>query len=140
MMSRSSQKGSKLWMAVLGGAAAGLAISLLDKNTRNTVMTGGQKLMTNVKSMAKDPNSVVENVKDMSGKLRTNIDQIGEDVSFISEKVDEMKDMPPQVAEVIKETKEVLVDKKSSDNTNSTSESNSTLSSVDDLSTTSTPK
>ena len=96
--------------------------------------------MTNVKSMAKDPNSVVENVKDMSGKLRTNIDQIGEDVSFISEKVDEMKDMPPQVAEVIKETKEVLVDKKSSDNTNSTSESNSTPSSVDDLRTTSTPK
>ena len=139
-MSRSSQKGSKLWMAVLGGAAAGLAISLLDKNTRNTVMTGGQKLMTNVKSMAKDPNSVVENVKDMSGKLRTNIDQIGEDVSFISEKVDEMKDMPPQVAEVIKETKEVLVDKKSSDNPNSTSESNSTPSSVDDLRTTSTPK
>ena len=140
MMSRSSQKGSKLWMAVLGGAAAGFAISLLDKNTRNTVMTGGQKLMTNVKSMAKDPNSVVENVKGMSGKLRTNIDQIGEDVSFISEKVDEMKDMPPQVAEVIKETKEVLVDKKSSDNTNSTSESNSTPSSVDDLRTTSTPK
>ena len=140
MMSRSSQKGSKLWMAVLGGAVAGFAISLLDKNTRTTVMTGGQKMINNVKSMAKDPNSVVENVKDMSGKLRTNIDQIGEDVSFISEKVDEMKEMPPQVAGVIKETKEVLVDKKSSDNTNSTTETNTTSSLSDDLSTTSNPK
>lgn len=132
MMNRSDQKGSKLWMAILGGAAAGFAISLLDKNTRNTVMTGGQKMMTNLKSVAKDPNSVVENMKDISGKIRTNIDQIGQDVSFISEKVDEMKEMPPQVAGVIKETKEVLVDKKSSD------KSNSTPSSSDGLSTTST--
>ena len=140
-MSRSSQKGSKLWLGILGGAAAGLAISLLDRNTRKTVLTGGQKMMTNVKSMAKDPNSVVENVKDMSGKIRTNIDQIGQDVSFISEKVDEMKEMPPQVAGVIKETKEVLVDKKSSDNSNSTTEdSNTTSSKSNNISTTSTLK
>ena len=139
-MSRSSQNGSKLWMAILGGAAAGFAISLLDKNTRNSVMTGGQKLMSNAKSMAKDPNSVVENVKDLSGKIRTNIDQIGQDVSFISEKVDEMKDMPPQVAEVIKETKEVLVDQKSSNQSSSTTDTNSASSSSDHLSTTSNPK
>ncbi len=139
-MNRSDQKGSKLWMAILGGAAAGFAISLLDKKTRNTVMTGGQKMMTNVKSVAKDPNSLVENVKDMSGKIRTNIDQIGQDVSFISEKVDEMKEMPPQVAGVIKETKEVLVDKKSSGNSNSGSEAKGTSSSTDALGTTSTPK
>ena len=139
-MSRSNQKGSKLWMAILGGAAAGFAISLLDKQTRNTVMTGGQKMLYNVKSMAKDPNSVVENVKDMSGKIRTNIDQIGQDVSFISEKVDEMKDMPPQVAGVIKETKEVLIDNKSPEQTNSTTESNNASAPTDDLTTTSNPK
>ena len=139
-MSRSNQKGSKLWMAILGGAAAGFAISLLDKQTRNTVMTGGQKMLYNVKSMAKDPNSVMENVKDMSGKIRTNIDQIGQDVSFISEKVDEMKDMPPQVAGVIKETKEVLIDNKSPEQSNSTTESNNASTPTDDLTTTSNPK
>ena len=139
-MSRSSQKSNKLWLGILGGAAAGFAISLLDKNTRKTVMTGGQKMITNVKSMAKDPNSVVENVKEMSGKIRTNIDQIGQDVSFISEKVDEMKEMPPQVAGVIKETKEVLVDKKSSDSSTSTTENSNTSSVSDDISTTSTHK
>jgi hypothetical protein len=139
-MSRSSQKSNKLWLGILGGAAAGFAISLLDKNTRKTVMTGGQKMITNVKSMAKDPNSVVENVKEMSGKIRTNIDQIGQDVSFISEKVDEMKEMPPQVAGVIKETKEVLVDKKSSDSSTSATENSNTSSVSDDISTTSTHK
>ena len=140
MSSRSSQKSNKLWLGILGGAAAGFAISLLDKNTRKTVMTGGQKMITNVKSMAKDPNSVVENVKEMSGKIRTNIDQIGQDVSFISEKVDEMKEMPPQVAGVIKETKEVLVDKKSSDSSTSATENSNTSSVSDDISTTSTHK
>ena len=139
-MSRSSQKSNKLWLGILGGAAAGFAISLLDKNTRKTVMTGGQKMITNVKSMAKDPNSVVENVKEMSSKIRTNIDQIGQDVSFISEKVDEMKEMPPQVAGVIKETKEVLVDKKSSDSSTSATENSNTSSVSDDISTTSTHK
>ncbi len=139
-MSRSSQKSNKLWLGILGGAAAGFAISLLDKNTRKTVMTGGQKMITNVKSMAKDPNSIVENVKEMSGKIRTNIDQIGQDVSFISEKVDEMKEMPPQVAGVIKETKEVLVDKKSSDSSTSATENSNTSSVSDDISTTSTHK
>ena len=128
-MSRSSQKGNKLWLGILGGAAAGFAISLLDKNTRKTVMTGSQNMLTNIKNMAKDPNTVVENVKDISGKIRTNIDQIGQDVSFISEKVDEMKEMPPQVAGVIKETKEVLVDKKTSDNSTSATEKNDNSSS-----------
>ena len=106
-----NKKSNKLWLGIIGGAVAGIAISLLDKNTRNSVMTGSKNMMTNIKGMAKNPDDLVGSVKDMSGKLRTSIEQISEDVSFISSKVDEMKEVPPQVAGVIKETKEVVVDK-----------------------------
>ena len=88
---------------------------MLDRNTRNSVMNGSKSMVTNVKSVAKNPDDLVGSLKEMSGKLRTSIEQISEDVAFISSKVDEMKEVPPQVAGVIKETKEVVVDKHTND-------------------------
>jgi hypothetical protein len=119
-----NQKSNKLWLGILGGAVAGLAISLLDKNTRNSVMTGSKSMMTNAKSMAKNPDDIVGSLKEMSSKLRTSIEQISEDVAFISSKVDEMKEVPPQVAGVIKETKEVVVDKHTNKNENEQTSTN----------------
>ncbi len=116
-----NQRSNKLWLGILGGAIAGIAISLLDRNTRNSVMSGSKSMMTNVKSVAKNPDDLVGSLKEMSGKLRTSIEQISEDVAFISSKVDEMKEVPPQVAGVIKETKEVVVDKHTNDETKSAS-------------------
>lgn len=113
-----NQKSNKLWLGILGGAVAGIAISLLDRNTRNSVMSGSKNMITNMKSMAKNPDDLVGSVKEMSGKLRTSIEQISEDVAFISSKVDEMKEVPPQVAGVIKETKEVVVDKHMNEDVN----------------------
>ena len=118
------QKSNKLWLGILGGAVAGIAISLLDKNTRNSVMTGSKSMMTNAKSMAKNPDDIVGSLKEMSSKLRTSIEQISEDVAFISSKVDEMKEVPPQVAGVIKETKEVVVDKHTNKNENEQTSTN----------------
>ena len=127
----SNRKSNKLWLGILGGAVAGIAISLLDKNTRNSVMTGSKNMMTNVKSMAKNPDDLVGSVKEMSSKLRTSIEQISEDVAFISSKVDEMKEVPPQVAGVIKETKEVVVDKHTNNDSDQTStDKNATSTSI----------
>ncbi|WP_455661811.1 YtxH domain-containing protein [Pradoshia sp.] len=126
-----NQRSNKLWLGILGGAVAGIAISLLDRNTRNSVMSGSKNMMTNVKSVAKNPDDLVGSLKEMSGKLRTSIEQISEDVAFISSKVDEMKEVPPQVAGVIKETKEVVVDKHTNDDKNSaSSEKNATPTSI----------
>lgn len=119
-----NQKSNKLWLGILGGAAAGIAISLLDKNTRSSVMTGSKNMMTNAKSIAKNPDDIVGSLKEMSSKLRTSIEQISEDVAFISSKVDEMKEVPPQVAGVIKETKEVVVDKHTNKNENEQTSTN----------------
>ena len=64
-----NKKSNKLWLGILGGAVAGIAISLLDKNTRNSVMTGSKNMMTNIKGMAKNPDDLVGSVKDMSGPV-----------------------------------------------------------------------
>lgn len=104
------EKKSKFMQAVLLGAFAGAAISMFDKDTREATITGSKKCLSSMGALAKNPNSLINQVKEASGKMKTTIEKISEDVAFISQRVEDLKDVAPQVASVVKETKEAFVE------------------------------
>lgn len=113
---------NRLWQGILLGALAGAAISLLDKNTRKTVVESSKKCTGSVRSFMKNPGEFLDSMKDTSERIRHTIKQISEDVAFITQKVEDMKDVPSQVASVLKETKEAFTSAEST-----TKHSNQTL-------------
>lgn len=99
---------SKFISGMIIGAIAGGAISLFDRATRNSVLAGCKKTTSDVTSMIKHPKEAIEKVKTMTSNMRTTMEQVSEDVTFIAQKVEELKDVTPQVVGIVKETKEAF--------------------------------
>ncbi|RSD26684.1 YtxH domain-containing protein [Mesobacillus subterraneus] len=98
----------KFWMGMFLGALAGGAVSLLDKPTRQAVKEDFSKVSSGVAYAIKNPNEMIEDIKEAANKVRTTVEQVTEDVAFITEKVEEIRDVPPQVTELVQGTKETL--------------------------------
>lgn len=107
----------KFWKGILLGAIAGGAISLLDRETRQTVLANCQETGSKVAHYVKHPQEAVRCVKDSTRRIRTTIEDMSEEISFIAEKVEELREITPQVTDIIKDTKEVLLDDHSDEKT-----------------------
>lgn len=99
------------WKSVFAGAIVGGAISLLNGETRKAVIHNIQKGYKGVSYAVKHPNETLDQVKETSQKLRSTIQQVGDDIAFIKEKVNELQEVTPSVVSIIKETKETFFDK-----------------------------
>jgi gas vesicle protein len=95
---------NQFWKGMLLGAIAGGAISLLDKQTRQAMKENVQKAA----NIVKHPGEMTDMVKGTVAKLRTTMEQVSEDISFIVDKVDELRELTPQVSDMIKETKDTF--------------------------------
>lgn len=99
---------SKFWKGMLLGALAGGALSLLDKQTRVVMKENCQKAASGAASIIKNPRKVTGQIKETAQKVRSTVEQVGEDLAFIAEKVEELRETTPQVTKMIKETKETF--------------------------------
>ena len=59
---------SKFWKGVLFGAIAGGALSLLDRDTRKTVVAGCQKTTDKITYYVKHPQEAVDSLKESTMK------------------------------------------------------------------------
>lgn len=100
---------SKFWKGVLYGAIAGGAVTLLDKQTRQSVTESCRKAGNNISYMIKHPDEVTEQVKDVTGKIRSTIHNVTEEFNYVTSKIEEIREMAPQVAEIVKETKDAFI-------------------------------
>ncbi|OMP68136.1 hypothetical protein [Domibacillus epiphyticus] len=92
---------SKFFVSVLAGAAAGGALALLDKSTRSEMSSWAKYLI----ALAKDPEQLTASSRELIDRATETARQINEDVSFIKGKVDNLKDLTPQVKDLVDETK-----------------------------------
>jgi gas vesicle protein len=104
-------KRNKLVEGIVIGAIIGGAVSLFDKETRSSVIQGSKKLKDKTTTLIQHPELVTDTVKEKYETIRTTIEQVSEDVSFVAGKVEKLKETTPQVMEIVNDTKEVFVEK-----------------------------
>ncbi|MGF9892839.1 YtxH domain-containing protein [Priestia megaterium] len=104
-------KRNKLVEGIVIGAIIGGAVSLFDKETRSSVLQGSKKLKDKTTTLIQHPELVTDTVKEKYETIRTTIQQVSEDVSFVAGKVEKLKETTPQVMEIVNDTKEAFVEK-----------------------------
>ena len=104
-------KRNKLVEGIVIGAIIGGAVSLFDKETRSSVIQGSKKLKDKTTTLIQHPELVTDTVKEKYETIRTTIEQVSEDVSFLAGKVEKLKETTPQVMEIVNDTKEAFVEK-----------------------------
>lgn len=107
------EKRNRLWDGILIGALVGAAVSMFDKQTRDHVIKGSRKLGAQVTKAVKNPKQTQEAIKEKLNEFKETVEHISEDVSFIAGKVDELREVTPQVFDIVKETKEVFTEEES---------------------------
>src|SRR6478752_953005 len=80
-------KRNKLVEGIVIGAIIGGAVSLFDKETRSSVIQGSKKLKDKTTTLIQHPELVTDTVKEKYETIRTTIEQVSEDVSFVAGKV-----------------------------------------------------
>ncbi|HLR10403.1 MAG TPA: YtxH domain-containing protein [Sporosarcina sp.] len=93
--------------AVIGGAA-----SLLDKKTREDVIGTSKKAVTTVQYYAQNKDELKEKVTQEKEKYEMIFNKFSEDAAYIKNKVDEAKELVPQVKTLVEDTKEAFVESK----------------------------
>jgi gas vesicle protein len=101
-------KENQFWKGMFLGAIAGGVISLLDKQTRQAMKENIQKVSTKVSYIVSNPGEIVDKVKGTAAKLTTTVKQVSEDISYITNKIDELRVLTPQVTDILKETKDTF--------------------------------
>ena len=103
---------TKFWKGVLFGAIAGGAISLFDRHTRKVVFENCQETAGKITYYVKNPGEAANCVKESTRKIRSTIEEVSEEIAFIAEKVDELREVTPQVADILKDTKVAFLEER----------------------------
>lgn len=101
---------SKFWRGVILGAIAGGALSLFDRKTRISVKENIQCTSEKLVYIAKHPQETINTVKETGKKIQSTMEEVGAEVSFIAEKIEELKELTPQVADIVKDAKDAFID------------------------------
>lgn len=95
---------SKFLKGVFLGALIGGAVSLFDKDTRRDMALKGRKLGQAIKN----PKQTSQMIKEKATEIQQAYEQIRNDLTYISDKLYELKDVPPKVTDIITESKKVI--------------------------------
>ncbi|PPA68854.1 YtxH domain-containing protein [Jeotgalibacillus proteolyticus] len=100
--------GNKLSAGILWGALIGGALALLDKETRTTTFEAAKKSRQYISYYSGHPRELTERAKNRIEKLKLTVEQIQDDYEFLTSKLEEVKEMTPQLKNILTETKETF--------------------------------
>ncbi|GAA0341979.1 hypothetical protein GCM10008967_35460 [Bacillus carboniphilus] len=95
---------SKFLKGVMWGALIGGAVTLLDKETRQEFMQTGKK----AGQALRNPKQTTQKIKEKVQDWQEAYEHIRDDVTYISDKLYELKDVPPKVTDIINESKKAI--------------------------------
>lgn len=102
---------NKLLTGMIVGALVGAAVSLLDRRTRQDVVACGKNASSKIKGYVKEPTLFTNEVKQKMEDVKDTFQEVSDDITFINEKVNELKEATPQVINLLKESKERFISK-----------------------------
>ncbi len=103
---------NKLMTGLLVGAAVGVIVSLLDRNTREDVVNTSKKATQSAKYYASNTDELKTAFKEQAERAQNLYARISEDASYVGSKVEEVKQLLPEVKEVAMEAKTAFVETK----------------------------
>jgi gas vesicle protein len=103
---------NKLFTGILVGALIGAAFSLFDKRTRQDVIASGQKVSSKIKGYIEQPSTLTNELKQKIDDVKDTVQEVSDDISFINQKVKELKETTPQVVNLLQETRDRFMPKR----------------------------
>jgi adenylosuccinate synthase len=104
--------GNKLGKYIFFGALVGGLISLCDRRTREDVVNKSRSFMYDVRYYSKNPDVVKLKLQEKSEKYQSIYEQVASDATYFKGKMDELKELSPQVKELVVDTKEAFTEAK----------------------------
>ncbi|MBF4502188.1 YtxH domain-containing protein [Savagea sp. SN6] len=101
-------KKSKLGKFIVLGALVGGALSLLDRGTREVVKERTDRALY----YAKNPSILKEEVEEQVNKWSSIYEQASGEIASFAEQFSDLKELTPQVKQMVVEAKEAFVDQK----------------------------
>jgi gas vesicle protein len=101
---------NKFWTGIIVGAVAGGLVSLMDRETRQAVNEKYGKVTKNISYAITHPKEIASNIKEKTFEIKTAASQMSEDISYIVRKIEEVRDLTPEVTNLVKETKEAFME------------------------------
>ncbi|NLY80970.1 MAG: YtxH domain-containing protein [Lysinibacillus sp.] len=102
---------SKLCKAVVAGAIVGAAVSMFDRKTREHTIATTIKVKDTVVYYAKNRDELQNLINEKLEKAQRLYESVSENVQYIVEKIDEVKEIPGTVQTLVAETKEAFSNK-----------------------------
>lgn len=103
---------NKLMTGLLVGAAVGVIVSLLDRNTREDVMHKSKKATESAKYYANNKDELKAAFQEQAERAQNLYARISEDAAYVGGKVEQVKKLVPEVKEVAMEAKDAVVETK----------------------------
>ncbi|QFG00202.1 YtxH domain-containing protein [Psychrobacillus glaciei] len=103
---------SKLAKGIVCGALIGGALTMLDRSTRDTVAQKSRYIGKQIRYYSKNRQELITTLEDQITKWKSFYDQFASDATYISQKVNEVKGITPQVKTLLTDTKEVFTQSK----------------------------
>ncbi|MDQ0231652.1 YtxH domain-containing protein [Metabacillus malikii] len=100
---------NKLLKGMVIGAIVGAAVSMFDKNTRQAVLQSSKSMCSSLTQYVKQPTKLTTDVKRKVDTVRDTVQEVSDDLAFINEKVNELKESSPHVIHMLQETKDKLI-------------------------------
>ncbi|MFF2754909.1 YtxH domain-containing protein [Psychrobacillus sp. NPDC058041] len=103
---------NKLVKGMVCGALLGGALTMLDRSTRDAVARKSRYVGKQIQFYAKNRDELITTIEDQFTKWKSFYEQFASDATYISQKVNEVKEITPQVKTLVADTKEAFTQSK----------------------------
>ncbi|WP_313893659.1 YtxH domain-containing protein [Psychrobacillus sp.] len=103
---------NKFVKGIVCGAVIGGALTLLDKSTRNAIINKTKYCQKQIQYYSKNREELKTTMEEQMTKWKSVYEQFSSDATYLSQKVNEVKQITPQVKTLLTDTKDAFVQSK----------------------------